>query len=563
MSEEKKILKFKQPAEFYYRMSQKLMDNGRYVHALSAIRKAVDMEPEDYEYSLCLAEVLTELTKYEESNRVLFDVIERGDDVSAECFFCLGCNFMGLNDIPKAQESFEKYLQVQPEGEYREEVEDFLYYFDSEEFDDYYEDEEDEEVYEKAREGKRYLDRGEYEKAVETLEAIDNEDGEMSYAKNNLALAYYCLKNIAKAMEVTRKVLKKNKANLHANCNMAVFMSEVERMQEANKYLDIALKIKTETSEDIYKIAITLCELGRHEEAVGYLKELANISPYDEKVLYYLAAAYHNTNRFKEAINLLDDIKKLDHPGVIADYYIRRINQEIQEPESYEEMAYVYQVPAEEAKKKIKYLNDSLKLPDSEYSVMWKNDVVFQDTILWGLEYGDENIKRAIAGMVAGFADKRAERILRDFLLKKRQPDEVKNDIFVLLKRMSAKEPYIAYINGEVVEVKVGAYDLDAEGMGKEYAELFHRLYDAINMYYSEDVLRCTLEVIAAYLEKQTEQGEIKINETAAALLFLALRDCGQEEDMAELCARLQADMEGAMDVVRMMGGRVSSEIEI
>ncbi len=561
---DKKILKFKQPAEFYYRMAQKLMDNGRYVNALSAIRKAVDMEPEDYEYSLCLAEVLTELTKYEDSNRVLFDIIERGDDVSAECFFCLGCNFMGLNDIPKAQESFEKYIQVQPEGEYREEVEDFLYYFDSEEYGEYYEEDGEDEEFEKAREGKRYLDRGEYEKAVETLEAIDNEDGEMSYAKNNLALAYYCLKNIVKAMEITRKVLKKNKANLHANCNMAVFMSEVGRMQEAAKHVNAALKAKTETSEDIYKIAITLCELKRHEEAISYLKELAAISPYDEKVLYYLAAAYHNTGRPKEAINLLDDIKKLDHPGVIADYYIRRINQEIQEPESYEEMAYVYQVPAEEAKKKIKYLNDSLKLPDSEYSVMWKQDAVFQDTILWGLEYGDENIKRAIAGMVAGFADRRAERILRDFLLKKRQPDEVKNDIFVLLKRMSAKEPYIAYISGEVVEVKVGAYDLDAEGMGKEYSELFHRLYDAINMYYSEDVLRCTLEVIAAYLEKQTgEPGDVKINETAAALLYLALRDCGQEEDLAAVCGRLEADAEGAMDVVRMMGGSVSSGIQI
>ncbi len=558
---DKNILKFKQPAEFYYRMAQKLMDNSKYINALAAIRKAVEMEPEDYDYSLCLAEILTELTKYEESNRILFEMIEWRDEVSAECFFCLGCNFMGLNDIPKAQESFEKYMQVQPEGEYREEVEDFLYYFDEDEWEDYPEDITEKEAYIKAREGKRYLDRAEYEKAIEVLESIEDTTGEMAFAKNNLALAYYCQKDMPKAIETSKKVLKKNKKDLHANCNMAVFMYEIDRLIEADKYVEIAAKCKIESEEDTYKLAITLCELKKHDEAIAYLKELTELSPYDEKLLYYLAAAYHNTGRYREAINILDKVKKLDYPGVIAEYYIKAINKETLTPEAYEEMGYLYQVPADEAKNKIKYLNDSLKLPDSRFNELWNNDEDFMNTILWGLEYGDENIKRAIAGMVAGFADRKAERILRGFLLRRRQPDDVKNDIFVLLKRMNANEPYIAYIDDEVVEVKVGAYDIDGKELGEEYSKLFKLLYKIIELHYSEEVLKSTLEVIQKYLEEpESEALSERTNEIAAAILYLALKECGQAESMASICVKLDANEAQALEVAKKLQGLETSK---
>jgi tetratricopeptide (TPR) repeat protein len=212
---EKKIIKFEQPADFFYRSAQKMMDGGAFINALNTIRRAVEIEPDNAEFSLCLAEVLTELARYEESNSVLFELLKNRTEADADCYFCLGCNFMGLNDVDKARESFEKYMQIDPDGEYSEEVEDFLYYFDSEEENirELIDELNGDGIYKKAYEGKKHLDNAEFEKAVEVLESIEDDAEDISYAKNNLALAYYCLKDVDKAIDITSKVLKNNKNN--------------------------------------------------------------------------------------------------------------------------------------------------------------------------------------------------------------------------------------------------------------------------------------------------------------------------------------------------------------
>ncbi len=539
-----KILAFDQPADFYYKRAQRLMDDGNYINALPIMRIALEKAPDDYEFSLCLAEILTELGKYEESNRVLFEAIEQQKDVDADCFFCLGCNFMGLNDIGKARESFERYLQVDPAGEYHEEVEDFLLYFEEEEGDigRVIEEVGESEAYQKADEGKRLLDNAEYDQAIKVLESIHEDDDGMDYARNNLALAYYCKKDVDKAIELTSEVLAKNKNNIHANCNMAVFLHDKGRVEESDIFIEKAIRQNPSVMEDVYKLAISLCELKRHEDAMKHLKLLIEMTPYDEKALFYLAAACYNTKKFKEALTVLGDVKKLDYPGVIADYYIKQVNRVLAHPAEFCELPYVYQVPAEEARKKIKYLNDCLKLKDTEYRSKWLEDEVFLHTALWGLEYGDDNIKRAIASMVAGFADAKAERILRMFILKKHQPDDVKNDVFILLKRMNAKEPYVAYIGGEVVEVKVGAYGEGDKDLSERYSKLLRLLSEAILQTYPENVMKNTLEAMREFVaHKDADEMLKQSGELAAAILYTALVRSGVDESMEDVCRRFHA----------------------
>ncbi len=550
------IIEFYQPADFYYRLSQKLMDESEFISALSSIRQAVDMEPDNGEYLLCLAEILTELAKYEESNRVIFEIIENGDDLAGDCFFCLGCNFMGLDDVEKARESFDKYLAMYPEGDYQEEVEDFLFYFNSKNIQSFIDSYNSSEDFRMADEGKKHLDATNYEQAVEVLEKIPEDDVDMAYARNNLALAHYCLKDTEAAIEVTKGVLSQNPNNVHANCNMAVFMNEQGKKEEAENYISAAMAQKSASEEDLYKTAITLCELKMHESAARLLKKLLEHNPYEEKTLFYLAAALHNTGRLKEAMNLLYDIKKLDYPGVIAEYYIIMINREFKNPGKFMEMEYVYQVPAEEAKKKIRSPTDCIKLPDKEFMSMWKSDRQFMNTILWGLEYGDDNIKRALVGMVAGFADKRAEKLLRDFLLKREQPDNVKNDVFVLLKRMGAQEPYIAYVDGEVVEVKVGAYDKNQKNIGENYIELYNILRDVAREHYSENVMRSAVDVLGNCLESgEPDAFDEPAPELAAAILYIALARRGEAERLSALCGLTGADIDAALVILGKLEG--------
>ena len=142
------------------------------------VRRALEKEPDNIEYMMKHAEILTELSKYEESNSVLFEVLMKTKEARSECFFGMGCNFIGLGDLDKAEESFEKYLAVSPDGEYRDDVEEFLALFcDMEEEEEYIlEDANNLKQQELAEEGKRHLDNCEYQKAVEVLEKIDTKD---------------------------------------------------------------------------------------------------------------------------------------------------------------------------------------------------------------------------------------------------------------------------------------------------------------------------------------------------------------------------------------------------
>ena len=54
-----------------------------------------------------------------------------------------------------------------------------------------------------------------------------------------------------------------------------------------------------------------------------------------------------------------------------------------------------------------------------------------------------------------------AVHVLRDFLLRTDQPDELKRAVFGMLKQLGAKEPYMAYLNGRWIKGRVSLLELD------------------------------------------------------------------------------------------------------
>lgn len=541
-----KILEFSRPAEFYSKTAQKMTESANYLGALSMMRHALEKDRDNAEYTMQMAEILTGLGKYEESNSLLFDLLLHSRDMRNECFFGMGCNFIGLNDFEKAQESFEKYMDEEPDGEFADEVEDFLMMFDDAmEYEDLLlEDAKEREFQKLAQDGKRLLDNGEYEQAIAALKKIETNNPDMLFAKNNLALSYYCVKDMDKAIGTAKQVLAIDANNIHANCNMALFMAELRECDQAEKHLNNAIRQPLNMQDDIFKIAITLCELKRHGEALKYLVNFLSASPYDEKALFFAAVASYNLQRYTEAIAYLSDIIKLEPEDSIASYYISHIKAVMTEKQPFAELDYIYQVPPKEARSRMKYLNDCIKLPDAVFRKMWETDKKLSDVMLWGLEYGDLFIKRAIAEIIGGFGSKKSERVLRRYLLRRNQPDEVKNDIFVILKRMDAQEPYVAYFNNGIVEVNVGMADEHAD-KGNGYTTLFDLLVATVSNSYSEDLAGKA----ASLLQKFKKLGKAdryisETNEFAAALTFVTLYFSEMTQEPSKVAELFHADVE-------------------
>lgn len=451
-----KILSFAQPAEFFIKKAEKHIDAGNFLEALQLYRQAVGMEPNNIEYLLSIAQIYSEMGLYDESNDVLLKIARYGNNPS-ECLFALGCNYMGMKNYDLANEAFEQYLAIDPDGEFADEIDELFDILDEESL-------EEEEgmlhdisrrmLMDEAYEGKQYLDKGDYKKAIKHLENVVDKDGTMYPAMNNLALSYFFDGKKEKAIEIAEKVLESQPSNLHACCNLALFYSDLNDQANASKYLSELESLTDIDTEDMHKVALTYCELGYHEKAYKWFCRIISFQPYDVRILHFCGLSAYNIGLYSEAMGCFVKILKIDPQNYLASYYIAKA-EEAKKNGSGKELEYVYQVQFDEIKRRIRYLNECLKQKDGNLAIKWKEDEYFKSILLWGLHYGDEYIKKIVLEIMCMFSNAEIEEEFRNYLLKSTEPDDIKNDVFMYLKHMGAKEPYVAYIKGAIAEVRV------------------------------------------------------------------------------------------------------------
>ncbi|MGI6706446.1 MAG: tetratricopeptide repeat protein [Clostridia bacterium] len=500
------IVPFEQDGSFYYRKAQKYIDSNNYINALRFYRKAVEKEPDNVEYLLDLAEIFTEMNYYEESNHILFHLIQDGANVTAECYFGLGCNFLGLQEFDKASECFDKYLQIDPDGEFSDEAQDLIDILQAQEF--YFEEMDDEidpqlnKLYKMANRGKAYLDQGEYRKAIQRLEKVLQKDFSLIFVRNNLSLAYFCNGQIEKAIEIAEGIIKEQPENIHANCNLALFYYEKKDMNKAQECYEKIMAFQGDDSDEIYKIAVTLCEMGRHVDANRVLKKLLQYKPYDKKILHYMAISYFNLRKYRKAVSIWNKIEKIDPLNTIAAYYKKQTNLVINgKIKRAMELPYHYQVPYDEILRRLKKMNDLMRMDHDEIYQVWRRDDHLKALFMWGMELNDNVIKKAIIGLIASFHDEKAEKLLRYYLLKRDESDHIKKEILAHLKQNGASEPYIAYMNGNIMEVRVNILSLDSEKVPPEYQKVLDLALKKMRNRYPEEHIKDVVLIWDRYMK--------------------------------------------------------------
>ena len=128
-----RVLSFEQKGDFFYKRGNDKLDKNDLIEALCSYRRAMEQEPEDQYSRIAVAEVLSEMERYDDSNRVLLPLLSR-EDVEPEAIFGLGCNLAALNETDSAKKMLERYLQAEPEGEYIYDAYDLLDAIDDAEY---------------------------------------------------------------------------------------------------------------------------------------------------------------------------------------------------------------------------------------------------------------------------------------------------------------------------------------------------------------------------------------------------------------------------------------------
>lgn len=266
------IVSFIPNGDYYYKKSIHAMNSGQMDKAYKYLKRAVDLSPDDPSILLQLAIIELEGQSFEEAYDLLYRAHQIDPDDPEIVFYMAeisGC----IGMIHDAKRFAESYLEMDPEGAYADEANEILEFvaFEKDDFEDLEASSEDLYRQEQAR---RCMEKGDFPEAIERLEELIDDNPEFWSAYNNLALAYFYIGEAEDAKALLQLVLRDNKGNLHAICNLAVIAYYEKNEEELQGLLEVLTKIQPYAWEHRYKLGATLALIGQYDVAYKWLRSM-------------------------------------------------------------------------------------------------------------------------------------------------------------------------------------------------------------------------------------------------------------------------------------------------
>jgi tetratricopeptide (TPR) repeat protein len=477
----KEVLPFHQTGEFHYRWAMRYLDEDNVPHALHHLWQAVELNPDNMNYNLELASLLSEMRRYDESNEILLLMMQR-EEAPGECYYGIGCNFWGQGDMRNATESLEQYLNHDPEGDY---IEDAIVILD------HIEESQQKRLRpvgpayeldcmrERAQEGSRLLLAGEFRKAIDTLEEVTLPGDEGLISQNNLALAYFYDGQTSKAIMLVRDLLDRQPRHVYSLCNLALFTFRSDPMMAR----EAIGKAEKEVGRDAflsYRVGAVLCEMGEHERARRAMEIVAAQHPYEIKIQHYYALTCYNSGEYKRASALWEQLHRMYPESSMITWYGSVAAARLRGEDAPGELPYSMQVPIDEMIRRIRTIG--VRLQESRSIRELRKDEEFRKLLIWGLSLRESRLRRVMLQMLVATGGAKNERVLRRLLLNRNETDEFKHEILLGLKVMNARQPFLAIMNGNIVQVCVQVhkpgFNTLAEGHHEVIRLLRHRMDD-------------------------------------------------------------------------------------
>mgnify|MGYP001279525850 FL=1 len=432
-----KVIPVEMDANFFYERALHYLDRNNYNKALKYFQRAVDQEPDNPVNHCNLAGVLAEMGLFEESNHILQHVLEKVDPNFAEGYFYMANNWAYLEEYELAEECVLRYLEVDENGEFREEAEEMLQMLS--------------EMlgrpprtlrprketmlhnlHDKAR---RLLEEGRFAEATQLLERIVAEEPSFTAARNNLTLAYFYQGNLQEAFRLVHGVLSEDPGNIHALCNLAVLYGHLDERNGLASVLARLKKIVPLQVDQLFKQATTLGILGEHEEAYVLFRKLIAMHAVDDVVLYhYTAVAAANTGRYEEAARWWRRVVDRDPESPVPRFYLRVLEE--MAVDELPPFPYQYHLPLEQ----FRLLSMVTDPQDVQYR--WLRAMLH-----WGLRFGHREMKWQVLHLLGSIGDHESILMLRQFVADETDP---------LLKDMATF--LLAFLGEEVETMDVAPY---------------------------------------------------------------------------------------------------------
>jgi tetratricopeptide (TPR) repeat protein len=438
-----KVVSINMDAAFFFERAVQSLDRFHYDKALKYFRRAVDYEQDNPVNHCNLAGVLSEMGDYEESNRILQQIIDTIDPTMTECYFYMANNYANMESYELAEQALIQYLENDPAGQFMDESEEMMELLS-------YELERPMPLTSiKCREGlfehdkaRSLLEEGKFAEAVRLLEKLIKKHSDFLAARNNLALAYYYMGQFEKAMTTIVEVLEIDPGNLHALCNLAIFHQHFGNNEELVELLGLLRRTIPYQQDHVFKLATTMGILGEHEKAYHLFKRLLKTGEagLDPCLYHYTAVAACNIGRFIEAERHWRQVEKLDPGTEISKFYLDQLKhmKDGQEPVS---LSYHYHLPFEEQFRVLE--KSTLGIPEQ-----LKKDPLVRSSFFWALRHGDMDTKLQVIQAFGLIADSEVKDALKDFILDVQEDDYLKKVAIFVLRSIGVTDTLNAFLDG-------------------------------------------------------------------------------------------------------------------
>lgn len=291
------VLKFIPTGEYYFKKALKCFERRDFYNAEKYLKRALQLEPGEPMIACQLAIVFMEMGNFKESNVLLHKILAEWDEDMAECHYFLANNYAYLGYFKDAHHHASLYLQLEEDGEFREDTEDLLEVLTLER-DDFEVDYEQDDLISKQEDARELLENGQFSEAIQLFEQVIAEFPEYWSAYNNLAMAYFYMGETERAAAILNDVLAKSPGNLHALCNKMIFAYYNKDRQAEQRLKEALLKIKPLLNEQQFKLGTTFALIGEYEVAYTWLKKLHKQGfDGDGQFYYWLAYSAYYTGK--------------------------------------------------------------------------------------------------------------------------------------------------------------------------------------------------------------------------------------------------------------------------
>lgn len=351
---ERKVIKLRLDANFFFERAVRSLDRYRYDKALKYFQKAVEYEPENPVNHCNMAGILSEMGNYAASNQVLEQILNEVDPMMVECHFYMANNYANMEQFAEAEQQLLIYRNEDRGGPFASEAEELMELIHHElarsgqqhqvTVQEQQVQSDPDELHDEARD---LLATGQLEQACDVLRQVLAQQPEHDAARNNLAVTLQHLGQLSQAAEQIEYILERDSSNLHALCNRASLMQQLGEYDQLQAQIVTLRQLRPMHQEHLMKLAITMAMLGEHDMAYRHFRRLLHQQPLrqHQELYHYMAAAACYVGKYEQAEQIWRNMLRFAPEADVPAFYLNHLDAL---KEGQLEPSYRYTLPAEQ-----------------------------------------------------------------------------------------------------------------------------------------------------------------------------------------------------------------------